>query len=62
MVEQVMQDSALTPGNVLTLMNSSAKRPEMSLEVQDIIIPRGFLNYSFCFIPTLSCLANSFQF
>lgn len=25
-----MQDSALTPGNVLTLMNSSAKRPEMS--------------------------------
>lgn len=34
MVEQVIQDSALTPGNVLTLTSSSAKRPETSLEVQ----------------------------
>lgn len=39
-----MQDSALTPGNVLTLMNSSAKRPEMNPEVQGIsrLYPEGF--------------------
>lgn len=36
MAEQVVQDSALTPGNLLTLMNYFARRPDVMLEVQGI--------------------------
>lgn len=32
-----MQDSALTLGNLLTLMNYSARRPDVMLEVQGIV-------------------------